>query len=87
MAVQAANWALAQLLMNHGAAKDQRNAVDGDTPLHVAVRAGNVDMLDKVLRCGAGVQERNRNGLTPWELATLIQSEEVQAVFLNFGRW
>ena len=42
---------------------------DGDTPLIVAVRKRQVDMVDVLLRAGANVWHRNNAGETAWSLA------------------
>jgi ankyrin repeat protein len=76
-----------KLLAGFGAPRDHHNAVNGDTPLHIAVRMGNVDMVERLLGAEANVRERNWNGLTPFELARLRGLEEVEAPFLNFGQW
>src|ERR1051326_1065616 len=45
--------------------------VDGTTALHWAVRADDLDTVDLLLRAGANVSARNREGMMPLELAAL----------------
>jgi ankyrin repeat protein len=57
--------AVANLLLDRGAAVDARNW-DDVTPLHQAVRARNVVVVDVLLRRGADVNARDKNrGSTP----------------------
>jgi ankyrin repeat protein len=48
---------------------DTPTTADGTTPLHWAVRAGDVDAVKRLLRDGANAKATNRYGVTPLALA------------------
>lgn len=51
--------------------------IDGTTALHWAVRANDVETVDLLLRAGANVSVRNREGVMPLELAALNGSAAI----------
>jgi ankyrin repeat protein len=63
---------IARLLIDHGADKAQRDLRNGDTPLHVAARRGNLPVVKVLLEYGrqrAQVSPRNKRNETPIECA------------------
>jgi ankyrin repeat protein len=56
------------LLLDTGLDPDTPDG-DGDTPLHLAVRAGAIDAVDALLRAGAAADARNFDDQTPLETA------------------
>lgn len=52
---------------------------NGDTPLHLAVLHGRVEVAESLIRAGADVNARNAEGKTPFDLATDEKSK-----FLHF---
>ncbi len=50
----------------------------GDTPVHLAVRAGSVAMLEQVLRAGGRVEVRNLDGETPLDVALRVSEPEAR---------
>ncbi len=63
------------------------NAFDdqGNTPLHAAVFAGNIPLIELLLRRGASIREVNNNGLTPQALAKTQERSDL-ANFMGIKR-
>jgi ankyrin repeat protein len=59
--------------------------VDGTTALHWAVRGNDVETVDLLLRAGATVGVRNREGVMPLELAALNGSAAVLERLIKAG--
>lgn len=57
--------------------------MDGETPLHAAVRGGNISAIRALLRAGAGLNAANRHGVTPMHLA--VQNDALEAVEVLIG--
>lgn len=49
---------MVKLLLDHGAAVDGRDLCE-DTPLHLAVRAGNAQVVDQLCSRGADVNSKS----------------------------
>ncbi|WP_416381909.1 ankyrin repeat domain-containing protein [Marinobacter sp. CA1] len=54
----------------------------GNTPLHYAVRATNVNAIEVLIGAGAGVNRANEEGVTPLREALSIQPSSVEIVKL-----
>ena len=70
-AARAANWNVVRTLIAQGARGEVVNAADSDgsRPLHWAVRADELQVVDLLLRAGADAKAENRLGVTPLYLA------------------
>ena len=70
-AARAANWSVVRSLLAEGARGDAVNAADADgtRPLHLAVRADELEIAELLLRAGADATVPNRLGVTPLYLA------------------
>ncbi|XP_034389970.1 cyclin-dependent kinase inhibitor 2A [Cyclopterus lumpus] len=60
---------VARVLLNHGAAPNVRDRSTGTTPLHDAARAGFVDTVRLLVKCGADPQARDNTNYQPIDLA------------------
>ena len=88
--------AVTQLLLNNNAYVDARNN-NGETPLHLCVRNGRVDVLKSLLENGASTDVVNRAGQTPLHIAAKNGSMQMLELLLehsadltvvdNTGRW
>lgn len=58
---------------------------DGTTPLHWAVRANDVDAVQRLLRAGANPDAANRYGVTPLSLAATSASAPLIQALLQAG--
>jgi len=69
-AARGANWNAVRSMIKEGS-RDAVNAsdTDGTRPLHFAVRADELDVVDLLLRAGADPKVENRLGVTPLLLA------------------
>jgi Ankyrin repeats (many copies) len=62
---------VARLLLEHGADVDpQISNVSGGTPLHVAIQLNNAEVVRVLLEHGANVGAEDRNGKTPYQIAS-----------------
>lgn len=59
--------------------------VDGTTALHWAVRGNDVETVDLLLRAGANIAVRNREGVMPLELAALNGSAAILERLIKAG--
>lgn len=57
---------------------------NGDTPLHLAVREGNIETV-RVLLDASDVNQPNNQGLTPLHWASLRGDEELCTMLLEYG--
>lgn len=67
----------AQILLD-SISRDQRA-----TPLHLAACSGNLVMVQRLLRNGAKILDKNIDGLTPIHLAALSSHSEVVRVLVD----
>jgi len=58
---------------------------DGDYPLHMAARRGQVVVVEELVRHGAVRDVRDAHGLTPLELALLAGKTQVARILLQAG--
>lgn len=56
--------------------------INGDTPLHIAARSGDYDMIAIVIQSGANPTIRNYNGYTPGDLA-IVNGHIQDGIWLN----
>ena len=68
-----------------GAAAPAGPDADGTTPLHWAVRAGDVDATRRLLKDGADASAANRYGATPLSLAAEAGNAALVEALLNAG--
>jgi ankyrin repeat protein len=54
---------------------------DGESPLHLAVKSGEIELVKKLLKAGAMGGSRNLEGLSPRELARESKNPEVLKAF------
>jgi hypothetical protein len=59
--------------------------IDGETPLHAAVRGGNVAVIRAMLRAGGGLNTANKHGVTPLHLAVQDDAREAVEILLATG--
>ena len=72
-AVQQSEFSRARLLLEAGAGPNLAHGVWHNTPLHLAVKNGNADMVALLLKHFCDVDERNHAGTTPLMLAVKAQ--------------
>lgn len=70
------NRALVQALVDRGIDLTVTNG-DGDTALHVATRADDVETASILLKAGSNIDARDKEGRTALQLAEEIQMEEI----------
>ena len=58
-------------------------AADGSTPLHWAAHWSDVDLVNRLLQAGAGVDARSRFGVTPLALACTSGNGAVVGMLLK----
>ncbi|HSW68811.1 MAG TPA: ankyrin repeat domain-containing protein [Gammaproteobacteria bacterium] len=73
LAVGAEEVSLARLLLEKGAPSHWLTTVNGDRPLHVAIRANNRAMLELLLSFRADLTQENFEKLTPIQLARQLE--------------
>jgi ankyrin repeat protein len=56
---------------------------NGDTPAHYAVRQHNKELLQKVLKAGFSITEKNNDGLSALDLAIISNQNELAALMLQ----
>lgn len=64
-------------LIKHGATIDTRNK-RGQTPLHTAVEAENIDVVEVLLKHGANTSVADNNNETPLDIAKRMDFPEIQ---------
>ena len=74
-----------RLLIRRGANIDFSRAGDGATPLHLATKAGHIDVTETLLSKGAYVNAADRNGNTPLHLAAVGGQREIIDCLLRHG--
>jgi len=56
-----------------------------NTPLHIAIQNGNLEIVKALLADGCDIGVRNADGLTPLDLATKLNQEEIVRLLLEHG--
>jgi ankyrin repeat protein/serine/threonine protein kinase len=75
---------LAHLLLDKGAAANVKNYV-GSTPLHLAARAGALDVVRRLLEAGVPIDGKTHGGYSALHYAAAGTSAEVVAFLLDKG--
>jgi ankyrin repeat protein len=75
----------AQWLLDHGADADPVFASNGETPLHVVARRGNVALAAALVTRGADITRTRADGRTPYAVAALNGNHEVADWLLAQG--
>ena len=68
MAAENSQLNIVKLLLNKKPELNIQNQY-GDTPLHNAVRAGNIDIVSELVIAGADINIKNNNGKLPIDIA------------------
>lgn len=86
-AARAANWNVVRSLLAEGLRGGGVNAsdTDGTSPLHWAVRAGELEVAELLLRAGADAAGQNRLGVTPLYLAAQNGNAAMMRKLLDAG--
>jgi len=85
MAIKYDNFDIARQLLSQGADLNQSLSKTLDTFLHVAVRNKNANMIELLYRFGADFSKRNKDGLTPYGLATQLKNWNVIDAILEIS--
>ena len=72
-------------LLEHGADANLSWGEFGDAPLHVAAQKWDVPMIESLVRHGADIHQRRKDGRTPHTLAALHGNESAAAWLLAHG--
>ena len=72
-----------ELLIGKGA--DPTGAIDGQTPIHVAARCGNVEAVRSLFKHGVSPNIRDKDGNTPIHLAAFRGQYEVIEILVDHG--
>ena len=67
---------LVRLLRSYGAKIDVKD-INGETPLHLAARNGNKNIMNELVRGGSQVSSINKDGLTPLDLGQPLDVEDM----------
>ena len=78
---------IAQALLEYGAEVDARDPMDGNTPLHIAVKYKNPEVARLLLEHGADPYARNMAGLTAFDLASGRGGRTIRQILRNTPRW
>lgn len=71
-------------LLNAGADINQKDPLNGNTPLHEAVMSGNRHFIAQLLSKGADPKAKNKNGLNPLMIAEKKNNLAIRALFLPY---
>lgn len=69
-----------ELLLEKGSKAVNAANCGGNTPLHVAANSNDVETTQMLLKAGADCTKRNKDGLTPGQLASVMGNYEALAV-------
>lgn len=56
-----------------------------NTPLHIAIQNGNIEIVRTLLADGCDLDARNADGLTPLDLAVKLNQDEIVRLLLEHG--
>src|SRR5436309_768088 len=73
------------LLLNSRADVNARTRINGVTPLFMAARNGNPEVIEALLKAGADIQSRSTVGTTPLMMAAASGSTDAVRILLNAG--
>jgi len=64
-------------LIENGADVNIKKEEDGNYPLHLAIKNGNVEIVKLLLKAGANINAKNKIGHTPFSAAVYILEKEI----------
>lgn len=76
MAAWNGNVEIVRVLLNNGADVNAKHYEEGCTPLHLAVENGSVEVIKLLLENGAEADARDKDGLTPLDIAKETDNAE-----------
>ena len=76
---------VAKLLLTNGSKVNSKNKKRTDTPLHFAVRNGDIEIVKMLLDRGADVDAINLYNVTPLHIAVESKKVEIVELLLNHG--
>ena len=74
---------IAQILITDGGVVDVKEYINLYTPLHLAIQHNNEEMVDVLLKNGADVNAKDKQGKTPLDIAKLSGNEAIIKAFQN----
>lgn len=77
LAAQEKNVKIVELLLKYGADPNKGNIKNGTTPLFVAIQNWSTPIIRALLRAKSDVDHKNKNGLSPIQLAMNIESVDI----------
>jgi ankyrin repeat protein len=84
-AVSAEQKSAVELLISLNASPDIKEKNDGDTPLHWAVRSGDLDLVNLIAPKMNDINTRNNNGETPAMIAAKEDKQEILRALITYG--
>lgn len=75
---------IAKLLVEYGANINATEALEKETPLHIAARWGNKEMVTYFLETGADVNALNRDFQKPLDLARHYSHTEIESLLISW---
>ena len=63
-----------------------KNASKNEPPIHIAIAKGEIELIQKALKLGADINQKNSDGLTPLHLASMKATDEkILQILINNG--
>mmetsp|Transcript_66142 Transcript_66142/g.156225 ORF Transcript_66142/g.156225 Transcript_66142/m.156225 type:complete len:81 (+) Transcript_66142:317-559(+) len=78
-------WDVAAKLLSYGASPRCVLSTTHDTPLHLALRANNVELVATLIKKGSDWEMKNFRGVTPRMLAEDSHDPQVQILLTQAG--
>jgi len=82
-AVEENNVQLLEAIQTHGGDVKVQDSETGITALHFAVYKNCVESVHNLLRLGASIHQRDKNGFTAYDIANRHKLAEIQEIFSN----
>ncbi|XP_055921233.1 poly [ADP-ribose] polymerase tankyrase-2 isoform X2 [Eupeodes corollae] len=79
------NEEIVRLLLNHRANPNRKTFTTGETALHIAIRQGNLQVVELLLQSGAYINEPNNREYTPLMCAIELDADEIAFSLVSKG--